>query len=222
MKYSELKIGDTFHRLTFKNLTENHIVPSGKKLMKALWSCSCGKEKEIIVRSVLKGNTKSCGCLNAEVHRDILKTHGDSYTKFYKIWQCMHGRVSCERGSARVNYKDKGITVCERWSSYENFKEDMFESYNEGDSLDRINNSMGYFKENCRWTNINVQNYNRSQPAKPSKTGKTGVKFREDRGVFEASITKQGVIKTKHFAYMIDAIFQRMQWEQELYGFCKT
>lgn len=222
MRYSDLKIGDIFYRLTFKRLTENHVLPSGKKLMKALWDCSCGKEKEIIIRSVLSGNTKSCGCFNSDSHKDTLKTHGDSYTKFYKTWLYMKGRVQSNTDHTRVNYKEKGIVVCERWLSYENFKEDMFESYNEGDSLDRIDNSLGYFKENCRWTNINVQNYNRSQPAKPSKTGKTGVKFREDRGVFEASITKQGVIKSKHFAYMIDAIFQRMQWEQELYGFCKV
>jgi hypothetical protein len=71
-------------------------------------------------------------------------------TRTYGTWVSM--RVRCSNPNSR-NYKwygARGVTVCERWSSFENFLADMGERP-EGRTLDRINNDLGYEPGNCRW-----------------------------------------------------------------------
>ena len=47
-------------------------------------------------------------------------------------------------------YGGAGIAVCERWKDFKNFLEDMGFA-EDGESIDRIDSSLGYFKENCKW-----------------------------------------------------------------------
>jgi hypothetical protein len=50
------------------------------------------------------------------------------------------------------NYGERGIRVCARWSaSFDLFWADMGSTYRADLTLDRIDNSQGYNKENCRW-----------------------------------------------------------------------
>lgn len=67
----------------------------------------------------------------------------------------------------QINYKyygGKGITVCDRWrESFQNFVEDMYnENYSPEKTLDRIDSKKGYGPDNCRWSTIKEQAFNRS------------------------------------------------------------
>lgn len=58
-------IGRTFSRLTILD-----IVQSDSRNLYAKCSCDCGSIKEIQLRAIKDGTTKSCGCLSAELSRE--------------------------------------------------------------------------------------------------------------------------------------------------------
>jgi hypothetical protein len=78
----------------------------------------------------------------------------------YRVWKAMRARVSngCKGNDS---YKEKGISVCERWNDFELFYLDMGPRPSNKHSIDRKDNSKDYFPENCRWTNQTVQCSNR-------------------------------------------------------------
>jgi hypothetical protein len=68
----------------------------------------------------------------------------------HSTWRGMIGRCQHPNHYAYSYYGGRGIAVCERWQSFENFFSDM--GYRpEGMELDRINNDQSYDKGNCRW-----------------------------------------------------------------------
>ncbi len=100
-----------------------------------------------------------------------------SQTEIYKIWQGMKYR--CRPGLNPVNrsYIERGIKVCDRWEDKENgfmnFLSDMGLRPSDKHSIDRINNDLGYFPENCKWSTDAEQMSNRSITVKLSHNGET-------------------------------------------------
>jgi hypothetical protein len=89
----------------------------------------------------------------------------------YNSWRSMLARTSAVRGKAWRNYAKRGIRVCERWTSFRHFLEDMGERP-EGTTLDREDNDGIYEPGNCRWADAATQraNQRRSLGKRPPET----------------------------------------------------
>lgn len=90
------------------------------------------------------------------------KKHGLSDHPLYQIWNKMVRRCNLSSDSGYKNYGAKGITVCEEWLEIENFIRDMFSTYSDGMTLERIDVTKGYYKDNCTWLSLEQQQRNKS------------------------------------------------------------
>ena len=81
----------------------------------------------------------------------------------YSIWKGIKTRVKNPNIDDADRYINRGINCCESWlESFEAFYNDMGPCP-EGYSIDRINNDLGYYPENCRWANQITQTQNRGE-----------------------------------------------------------
>lgn len=85
-------------------------------------------------------------------------------------WRSMKARCLRKTHHAYARYGGAGITVCERWMSFPDFLEDMGPRP-ENTTLDRIDNTKGYSKENCRWATWTQQQRNRKDNVKVTVGG---------------------------------------------------
>lgn len=125
----------------------------------ARYRCECGNEFESSVANIKSEKTKSCGCKSSR-HKigELNATHGMSGTRTYDIWCGMRKRCNDPSCTKFANYGGRGIAVCERWNSFEDFFSDMGECPSVKHSLDRFPNQNGNYEPgNCRWATAKEQ-----------------------------------------------------------------
>lgn len=96
------------------------------------------------------------------VTNQFVKVHGMGGTKEYHTWASMRHRCTNPKYSGYRLYGAKGIKVCDRWLSFENFFTDMGPAPSKKHSLDRINPKGNYEPGNCRWVTNDIQQNNKS------------------------------------------------------------
>lgn len=145
---------------------------------KVMWHCicECGNEIDVTSKSLISGNTKSCGCLRI----DKITAHGDSKSRLYSVWKGMRRRCNDCNDSHYMNYGGKGIKVCQEWdNSYEAFRDWALENGYETNALrgectiDRIYCNKGYEPNNCRLATIQTQENNKTTNRYLSYNGET-------------------------------------------------
>lgn len=119
------------------------------------WLCQCECGNTIIARTtdLTRGHTKSCGCT---------RTHGLSKTPLYDAWYNIVRRCCIKSSKDYDRYGGRGITICDEWKDYSKFYEwAIANGYEEGLTIDRINNKEGYNPSNCRFVTMKVQERNK-------------------------------------------------------------
>lgn len=144
-----------------------------------LCQCDCGNEKIINGSNLRRGNTKSCGCLCGNSRNNLRHGHNmvGKTSKTYTTWQSMIQRCSNKNHKHYKNYGGRGIIVCDRWNPQKgglfiNFLEDMGEIPKHKE-IDRINNNLGYCKENCKISTRKEQHRNKRNNKLITYNGKT-------------------------------------------------
>ena len=126
---------------------------SNKKQAKCLCK-TCDSVFTSVIANVVSRNTKNCGC----VRQRKLTTHNLHSSRIYQCWASMKYR--CDNNLKY--YEDVGY--CERWRIFENFYEDMLDTYEDSLTIDRIDTNGNYCLENCRWVDKTTQAVNRNKP----------------------------------------------------------
>lgn len=127
-------------------------------LRKAVWACTCdcGALHPAVGSSLLRGHTRSCGCLVKDMHL----THGATGTTTHRTWLAMRARCNNPKHADYPNYGGRGIKVCARWRAFENFLADMGERP-KGMSIERRKVNGNYTPRNCEWATPQQQSSNR-------------------------------------------------------------
>lgn len=155
--------------------------------------CDCGKEKLVRSEVLLRGETRSCGCLKKELNLKLFTRHGESKKPIHNIWCTMHARCKNPNNGMYHRYGGRGIKVCERWHDFENFKADMGPRPSTKHSIDRIDNNGPYSPENCRWATQKEQGANTSKNRRLTLNGvtKTMGQWTEYLGLSEDTISRR-------------------------------
>jgi hypothetical protein len=133
--------------------------------------CDCGEEVFCASGHLIKGVAcRKCGNLKISKANS---THGQRKSPEYRVWVAMKNRCLNVKSSNWPNYGGRGISVCDEWKRFENFMSDMGQRPSLGHTIDRLDNSKGYSKENCRWATKAEQTRNRSISRKLTVKGET-------------------------------------------------
>lgn len=168
-------IGKRFERLVVKERAEDAVSPSGRRRVRWLCECDCGNEIIAYPDNLKGGKTKSCGCYQNDMNRKRFATHGMTNTHIYGIWSSMKARCFNKNATAYKDYGGRGVVMCDEWKNdFESFYQWALSSgYEQGLSIDRIDNDKNYCPENCRWVTSDVQASNRRSNRNITYSGET-------------------------------------------------
>ena len=128
----------------------------------------CCQRRTVGGQDLRRGRTTSCGCSRIQ--------HGharrEKQTQEYRSWEAMLRRCENPKDVNFASYGGRGISICKRWHSFKHFFSDMG-CRPTGLTLERVENSLGYFPSNCKWASPKEQARNRRDNRILTFNGKT-------------------------------------------------
>ena len=167
--------GKKFNMLTAIKITRIEKNSKGRNVRYWLCKCDCGGFKEVDGFSLTRGHVKSCGC-DRKKYGTLVKD-----MKLYGIYQCMKQRCFNKNDINYKNYGGRGISVCDEWvgkNGFDNFyKWAISAGYDDSkgrfeQSIDRIDVNKGYSPDNCKFSTMEEQCYNKRNTVKLEYNGK--------------------------------------------------
>lgn len=128
-----------------------------------LWLCRCvcGAEGAIRGTDLNRGTSKGCGCAKGPTKITHGHTRGGKTSSEYYSWSHMIQRCTNPSNKSYTNYGGRGIDVCGEWLDYNRFFADMGAKPSPKHTIERVDNDLGYSKDNCIWATNEVQVNNR-------------------------------------------------------------
>lgn len=166
---------------------------SKQKARYGLYKCHCGNKFEAIINDVKRGHTKSCKCDKNN------KKHNLTNHRLYSVWYGMINRCTNPKSKDYKYYGGRGIIICKEWLEVKNFINDMYPTFIEGLTLDRINVNGNYEPNNCRWANNNIQHRNTRLLQSNNTSGYRGVCWHKVKRKWHCKIMVD--YKNKHLGY---------------------
>lgn len=158
-------VGQRFGRLTVTGYAGTD------KRGEAVWDCicDCGSKSAVRGSHLRKGAVQSCGCYAKEATAERMRVtrtkgntrHGCTDTRLYSTWTNMKTRCLNPNNRTYKWYGAVGVTICQEWMQFENFKEWALSSgYQEDLTIERVNPFGNYCPENCKWIPLVEQRRN--------------------------------------------------------------
>jgi hypothetical protein len=138
----------------------------GSRKGRALWKCicDCGLSGIVSGGHLMRGESKSCGCLRRDMGKIKNLQHGMAKSNAWNSWAQMIRRCTDKKSVNYHRYGGRGIFVCKDWlNSFESFLNYIGHQPDDGlkYSVDRINGLGNYEPGNVRWATNSAQQRNK-------------------------------------------------------------
>jgi hypothetical protein len=164
--------------------------------------CECGELFLASPYSVKKGTTSGCSACKKQKVSERFKTHGDSKTRLFKIWQGIKNRCFNVKSSAYKYYGAKGITMEKEWiNDFSTFKDWALSSgYTDKLTIDKdiLSRKLGlekkkYSPETCCWVTRSENSRDSNIHRTHKKWSKARVQERKDWYKANPSLSRKKV-----------------------------
>lgn len=207
---------------------------------KRVWLCECTCRsiskitQDNLIRN-LSTQCKNCSIINRKKKQDFLREDH----RLYSLWKNMKNRINNPNRDNYHRYGGRGIKICDRWYDFLLFLEDMENSFEEGLSLERVDNDGDYCPENCKWATKKEQSnnqekslellfegviYTESQLSEKTGVNRTTIQRRRNAGysVEEMIYGRESVVCRKSKSLEYDGSFYSFKELSDLTGVDKS